>query len=106
MRGNFLMLTGTLFGVDSALTAVTKTFEVINDFQRYRNALEVASGSTKRFNSNLIFLEKLANDTGTAIGTLYQPSPNWRPLRVALPCRAKKYGIYFRALLKWAHLSR
>ncbi|AXE16217.1 hypothetical protein DR864_00020 [Runella rosea] len=71
LRGNFLMLTGTLFGVDSALTAVTKTFEVINDFQRYRNALEVASGSTKRFNSNLIFLEKLANDTGTAIGTLY-----------------------------------
>lgn len=71
LRGNFLMLTGTLFGVDSAMTAVTKTFEIINDFQRYRNALEVASGSTKRFNSNLAFLEKLANDTGTAIETLY-----------------------------------
>ncbi|WP_428668121.1 tape measure protein [Runella sp.] len=71
VRGNLLAFTGAAFGVDSALTAITKTFEVINSFERYRTALEVASGSTARFNANLVFLEKLANDTGSAIEVLY-----------------------------------
>lgn len=71
LRGNFLMLTGTLFGVDSAMTAVTKTFEVINTFDRYRSVIRFASDNTAAFSNNLAMLNKLADDTGMDIEVLY-----------------------------------
>lgn len=69
---NLLMFSGILFGIDSAITAVQKTFEVVTSFDRYNSVIKFASANTKEFDGNLQFLQTLADKTGTDIELLYQ----------------------------------
>lgn len=70
-KGDLLAFVGITTAVDTALRAVTKTFEVINTFDRYRSVIQFASGDTAVFNNNLAMLDRLADKTGMDIEVLY-----------------------------------
>lgn len=67
-----VQFTGIAGGVDLVVTAITKSFEVIKTFDRYRSVIQFASKDTAEFNANLAFLEKIADSTGTEIEVLYK----------------------------------
>lgn len=71
-KGDLLAFVGVTTLVDTALRAITASFEVINSFDRYRSVIKFASQNTAEFSGNLSYLEKLADKTGTNIEVLYQ----------------------------------
>lgn len=71
-KGDLLAFVGVTTAVDTALRAITATFEVISSFDRYRAVIKFASQNTAEFSGNLDYLEKLADKTGTNIEVLYQ----------------------------------
>lgn len=71
-KGDLLAFVGVTTAVDTALRAITASFEVINSFDRYRSVIKFASKNTAEFSGNLAYLEKLADSTGTNIEVLYK----------------------------------
>lgn len=70
-KGDLLAFAGVTTVVDTALRAITKTFEVLSTFDRYRSVIQFASKDTAEFKSNLDFLNTIADKTGTEIEILY-----------------------------------
>jgi tape measure domain-containing protein len=70
-KQDLLAFVGVTTVVDTALNAISKAFEVMNTFERYRSVIKFASNDTATFNSNLAMLNKLADQTGMDVEVLY-----------------------------------
>lgn len=71
-KQDLLAFAGVTTAVDTTLRALSATFEIISDFEKYRSVLTFASENTARLSQNLQFLDVLADKTGTDVEVLYR----------------------------------